>query len=118
MCVLGKSFRKACFRCMECNTPLILSSYFDHKKEAYCKGCHQRLAGPSGFRKGVMNSFPSAREVPVKEAAAAAKRAAEEEAIRRAAEKESARVAAEQEAARSLRSRRRPGHLRRRRRPG
>ena len=118
MCVLGKSFHKACFRCMECNTPLILSSYFDRKKEAYCKGCHQRLAGPSGFRKGVMNSFPSAREVTVKEAAEAAKRAAEEEAIRRAAEKKSARVAAEQEAARSLRSRRRPGHLRRRRRPG
>ena len=94
MCVLGKTYHKACFRCKECNCALIISSYFDHKKEAYCKGCHQALAGPSGFRKGVMNSFPNAREIASKEAAAAAKRAAEEEAARIAAEEKAARAAA------------------------
>ena len=115
VCVLGKTYHKGCFRCTACNTILILSNYLDHKNEPYCKGCYSGRAGPSGFRKGVMNSFPSRAEVNKAEEASrraaeekkqleaekeAARIAAEKEAARLAAEEEAARVAAEQEAAR------------------
>ncbi|GFS09745.1 cysteine and glycine-rich protein 2 [Elysia marginata] len=45
----SKNFHKSCFSCQDCNKKLDSSTMAMHENELYCKGCHGKYFGPSGY---------------------------------------------------------------------
>ncbi|KAG9327598.1 hypothetical protein KVV02_003843 [Mortierella alpina] len=48
----GASWHKSCFTCRECNRRLDSSTLAEHEGEAYCKPCHKKMWGPTGYGYG------------------------------------------------------------------
>ncbi|KAG0200707.1 hypothetical protein BGX28_006302 [Mortierella sp. GBA30] len=48
----GTSWHKSCFTCRECNRRLDSSTLAEHEGEAYCKPCHKKMWGPTGYGYG------------------------------------------------------------------
>mmetsp|Transcript_19986 Transcript_19986/g.24235 ORF Transcript_19986/g.24235 Transcript_19986/m.24235 type:complete len:448 (-) Transcript_19986:1331-2674(-) len=46
---LGNFYHAECFTCSTCSKILRLGDFVDHKGEPYCKLCHKKGFGPSGF---------------------------------------------------------------------
>ncbi|KAF9914934.1 hypothetical protein BX616_007274 [Lobosporangium transversale] len=46
---MGAAWHKACFTCRECNRRLDSSTLAEHEGEAYCKTCHKKKWGPTGY---------------------------------------------------------------------
>ncbi|KAF8945677.1 hypothetical protein BGZ47_002181 [Haplosporangium gracile] len=45
----GAAWHKACFTCRECNRRLDSNILGEHEGEAYCKTCHKKMWGPTGY---------------------------------------------------------------------
>ncbi|KAF9975202.1 hypothetical protein BGZ73_001231 [Actinomortierella ambigua] len=45
----GAPYHKACYTCLECNKRLDSSSLAEHNGQAYCKTCHAKKWGPTGY---------------------------------------------------------------------
>ncbi|KAG0372034.1 hypothetical protein BGX24_000835 [Mortierella sp. AD032] len=45
----GAPWHKACFTCRECNRRLDSNILGEHEGEAYCKTCHKKMWGPTGY---------------------------------------------------------------------
>ncbi|KAF9934985.1 hypothetical protein FBU30_009408 [Linnemannia zychae] len=45
----GAAWHKACFTCRECNRRLDSNILAEHEGEAYCKTCHKKMWGPTGY---------------------------------------------------------------------
>ncbi|CAO3574947.1 unnamed protein product [Mortierella alpina] len=48
----GAAWHKSCFTCRECNRRLDSSTLAEHEGEAYCKPCHKKMWGPTGYGYG------------------------------------------------------------------
>ncbi|KAI1313928.1 hypothetical protein EDD11_002392 [Mortierella claussenii] len=46
---MGAAWHKACFTCRECNRRLDSNTLAEHEGEAYCKSCHKKKWGPTGY---------------------------------------------------------------------
>ena len=69
------SWHKVCFKCTTCSKTLDLGSCADHAGKVYCKACHGKNFGPSGYGHGVgagILSTDSGRGAPSRPAPAAA----------------------------------------------
>ncbi len=70
----GKTYHKACFRCMDCNKMLdatLLAEDKDHN--IYCTSCHGKKFGPKGIGFGVLGDTGSGFKGEDKKAASPAK---------------------------------------------
>mmetsp|Transcript_31682 Transcript_31682/g.88793 ORF Transcript_31682/g.88793 Transcript_31682/m.88793 type:complete len:154 (+) Transcript_31682:85-546(+) len=47
--VLGKDWHKMCVKCKDCNKKLEPGSYSDMNGEIFCKTCHAKASGISGY---------------------------------------------------------------------
>ncbi|KAF9167953.1 hypothetical protein DFQ26_002178, partial [Actinomortierella ambigua] len=45
----GAPYHKPCYTCLECNKRLDSSSLAEHHGQAYCKTCHAKKWGPTGY---------------------------------------------------------------------
>ncbi|KAG0071998.1 hypothetical protein BGZ89_008613 [Linnemannia elongata] len=45
----GAAWHKACYTCRECNRRLDSNILAEHEGEAYCKTCHKKMWGPTGY---------------------------------------------------------------------
>lgn len=45
----GAAWHKSCFTCRECNRRLDSNILAEHEGEAYCKTCHKKMWGPTGY---------------------------------------------------------------------
>ncbi|KAG0046024.1 hypothetical protein BGZ83_008787 [Gryganskiella cystojenkinii] len=45
----GAAWHKACFTCKECNRRLDSNTLAEHEGEAFCKTCHKKMWGPTGY---------------------------------------------------------------------
>ncbi|KAG0301169.1 hypothetical protein BGZ98_008566 [Dissophora globulifera] len=45
----GGAWHKSCFTCKECNRRLDSNTLAEHEGEAYCKACHKKMWGPTGY---------------------------------------------------------------------
>ncbi|KAF9180746.1 hypothetical protein BGZ51_004293 [Haplosporangium sp. Z 767] len=45
----GGAWHKSCFTCRECNRRLDSATLAEHEGEAYCKPCHKKMWGPTGY---------------------------------------------------------------------
>ncbi|GJJ69497.1 hypothetical protein EMPS_01843 [Entomortierella parvispora] len=45
----GAAWHKSCFTCKECNRRLDSNTLAEHEGEAYCKACHKKMWGPTGY---------------------------------------------------------------------
>ncbi|KAG0252919.1 hypothetical protein BG011_006687 [Mortierella polycephala] len=45
----GGAWHKSCFTCRECNRSLDSATLAEHEGEAYCKPCHKKMWGPTGY---------------------------------------------------------------------
>ncbi|KAF9432219.1 hypothetical protein BGZ76_011100 [Entomortierella beljakovae] len=45
----GAAWHKSCFTCRECNRRLDSNTLAEHEGEAYCKTCHKKMWGPTGY---------------------------------------------------------------------
>ncbi|KAF9346836.1 hypothetical protein BGX26_001659 [Mortierella sp. AD094] len=48
----GGAWHKSCFTCRECNRRLDSNTLAEHENEAYCKACHKKMWGPTGYGYG------------------------------------------------------------------
>ncbi|KAF9540589.1 hypothetical protein EC957_003980 [Mortierella hygrophila] len=48
----GAAWHKACFTCRECNRRLDSNILAEHEGEAFCKTCHKKMWGPTGYGYG------------------------------------------------------------------
>ncbi|KAG0281801.1 hypothetical protein BGZ96_001013 [Linnemannia gamsii] len=48
----GAAWHKACYTCRECNRRLDSNILAEHEGEAYCKTCHKKMWGPTGYGYG------------------------------------------------------------------
>ncbi|KAF9128055.1 hypothetical protein BGW39_005364 [Mortierella sp. 14UC] len=48
----GAPWHKVCFTCRECNRRLDSNILGEHEGEAYCKTCHKKMWGPTGYGYG------------------------------------------------------------------
>lgn len=49
----GKKWHKLCFKCTNCKKMLDSSTMAEHGGELYCKSCHSRNFGTSGYGYGI-----------------------------------------------------------------
>lgn len=49
----GKKWHKLCFKCTKCKKMLDSSTMAEHGGDLYCKACHTRSFGTSGYGYGI-----------------------------------------------------------------
>lgn len=51
--LLGQKYHQTCFTCKSCSKGLASGNFSDKDGEIYCKNCHRKAFGPTGFHAGV-----------------------------------------------------------------
>ena len=52
MRALHRDYHKWCFKCVLCDTTLVLGKQLDHDGEPYCKSCYNKAHAPKGYISG------------------------------------------------------------------